>query len=114
MAIPPAKVEGFIAAEKHTIMRGFTLNPSSWLRRETLLQTLGADSAGNGAQVSAAAGNCTTMPVFCVFSGEVKALLGKGPTVVDNGLKRTVVLPHNKGNGARNRKSRKIDINIPA
>ena len=41
--MPSCRVAGSTAAEKQTIKRGLTLNPSSWFSKAELLQTLGLE-----------------------------------------------------------------------
>jgi hypothetical protein len=54
-------VAGFTAAEKQTIKRGLTLNPSSWFSKAELPQTLGLEE---GSQTSPEDGRFTRKPVL--------------------------------------------------
>jgi hypothetical protein len=76
------KVFGSTAAEKQTIKRGLTLNPSNWFNRVVLPQTLGLDA---GLQFSPEAGRLIRIPVFCALSLTERASLGKGPAVSEAG-----------------------------
>jgi hypothetical protein len=86
--MPSCKVARSTSAEKQTIRRGLTLNPSSWFSKPVLLQTLGLEE---GSQTSFAGGSFTRNPVLWAGSASVVMLLGKGPTTREVGSYRTVV-----------------------
>jgi hypothetical protein len=76
MLMPLEIVVTSTGPEKHTVIRGFGLNPSSSFNKIVLIH-----SAAVGADVQLrGSGRFTLSPVFCEEVWMVKALVGNGPT----------------------------------
>src|ERR1700730_1927163 len=109
MPMPLGKLVTSTGPEKHTMIRGFTLNPSNWFKSCLLMQSAEVDKIVQ----PVGSGRLTCTPVFWVLVLMVRALAGNGPIEEEDGWNKTVVLPHHSGSGIKRRTRRTFTMFSP-